>query len=87
MTLLDVVEKTIPPAKMPKPLKEQLAAARAKMEEVKSTLGDAKTASEETTNLVVKAKKSLPSGDEDKAPAPAPAPEPNAGVPHDTKGM
>ena len=85
MTLLDVME-AIPQAKMPKPLKEQLAAARAKLEEVKGTLGDAQTISNETADLVVKAKRNLPPGDEDKAPAPAP-PEPKAGVPHDTEGM
>ena len=37
-------------------------------------------------NLVVKAKKSLPSGDEEQAPA-QPKPESKAVVPHDTKGM
>ena len=83
MTLLDVME-SIPQAKMPKPLKEKLAAARSTLEGAKSTLGDATAISNETTDLVVKAKKTLQSGDQEKAPAPA---EPKAVAPHDAKGL
>jgi hypothetical protein len=82
-TLLDVME-AIPQAKMPKPLKEKLAAARAKLEEMKSTLGDAKNISNDTTDLVVKAKKTLQSGEQEQGPAPA---EPKAVSPHDSKGL
>jgi DNA repair exonuclease SbcCD ATPase subunit len=82
-TLLDVME-AIPQAKMPKPLKEKLAAARAKLEEVKSTLGDAKNISNDTTDLVVKAKKTLQSGEQEQGPAPT---EPKAGSPRDSKGL
>ena len=87
MTLLDVME-SIPQAKMPKPLKEKLAAARATLEVAKSTLGDATAISNETTDLVVKAKKSLPSGDGNQTLAPAPPKlEPKPGVPSDAKSM
>jgi hypothetical protein len=87
MTLLDVIDKAIPAAKMPQQLKETLAAARAKLDEAKSTLGDAKTISNDSAELVGKAKRSLQAAEEDQAAAPGqPKTEPKPGTQHNDAG-
>ena len=70
-TLLDAMEKSIPPGKMSAQLKDDLASARTKLDEVRRSLGDTKSISNDTSDLVTKAKKTLRASDEEQATAPA----------------
>jgi len=69
-TLLDALEKAIPPAKMSPQIKADLEAARAKLDDMSTTIGSTKVISDDTSNLVEKAKKSLRSADEEPATPP-----------------
>jgi hypothetical protein len=71
-TLLDALEKAIPQAKMSPQLRSDLAAARAKLDDVSTSIGSSKVISEDSSALVEKAKKTLRSADDDQATAPKP---------------
>jgi len=71
-TLLDAIEKAIPPAKMTPQLKAELAAARSKLDDVSSSIGSTKIISDVSSDLAEKAKKNLRPTDDDQASAPKP---------------
>ena len=71
-TLLDAIEKAIPPAKMSPQFKAELAAARAKLDDVSSSIGSTKIISDDSSELAEKAKKTLHATDDDQAGAPKP---------------
>jgi hypothetical protein len=71
-TLLDALEKAIPPAKMSPQLRSDLAAARAKLDDVSTSIGSSKVISEDSSALVEKAKKTLRSADDDQSTGPKP---------------
>jgi len=69
-TLLDALEKAIPPAKMSAQLKADLAAARVKLDDVSSSLGSTKSIANDSSDLVERAKKNLRAADDEQAAAP-----------------
>jgi len=66
-TLLDAIEKAIPPAKMSPQLKDELAAARAKLDDVSNSIGGTKKISSDMSNLVEKAKRNLRPAEDEQA--------------------
>ena len=83
-TLLDAVEKAIPPAKMSDDLAAKLNTARAALKDGDNTLGEATRLSNATTELVAKAKESLKPVDDGQKPAAGPpAAAPKAGEQRD----